>query len=95
MDNLICLAGSRCYNKNITESDKFKNMISRYEILKYQDKKLRLEIFKSIIKNILIFILIILALDLLGFMSWVILGQKPVDNFFLGNITTHILKLII
>ena len=34
-------------------------------------------------------------LDFIFFFIWVESGQVPVDGFYLGNLTTNILKLII
>lgn len=40
-------------------------------------------------------ILGILAVDALGFMLWVISGQNPTDDFYIGTITAHVLRAII
>lgn len=45
-------------------------------------------------KHIVTLILGYLALDVLGFMLWAISGQYPVDSFYVGTITTHLLALI-
>lgn len=37
----------------------------------------------------------ILAIDFVGFASWVVSGQVPVDGFYLGRITAEIIKAII
>lgn len=37
----------------------------------------------------------IIALDVLGFMAWVASGQVPADGFYLGAITSNIIKCII
>ena len=44
-------------------------------------------------KITLAFIIGFLALDVLGFMLWVISGQVPVDSFYVGTITAHVLGL--
>ena len=36
-----------------------------------------------------------LMLDFVFFFIWVESGQVPVDGFYLGNLTTNILKIII
>ena len=41
-----------------------------------------------------ILVLAMLA-DILGFAAWIISGQLPVDNFYLGTITANILKAIL
>jgi len=37
----------------------------------------------------------ILAIDLLGFLAWVLSGQVPVDGFYVGAITTNMLKMLL
>ena len=37
----------------------------------------------------------LLLLDVFGFMLWVASGQHPVDDFYLGTITAHVLRAII
>ena len=37
----------------------------------------------------------VLTIDALGFMLWVVSGQTPLDNFYIGTITAHILRAII
>lgn len=37
----------------------------------------------------------VLVLDALGFVAWSVSGQQPADNFYIGAITTNILKAII
>lgn len=49
------------------------------------------KIFKTIINAILI----ILSIDFLGFMFWIILGQYPVDGFYIGRYTIEIIKLLV
>ena len=36
-----------------------------------------------------------LAIDVFCFMAWVASGQVPMDNFYLGSITAHLIKLFI
>ena len=33
--------------------------------------------------------------DVLGFMAWILSGQMPLDNFYIGAITAHILGAIL
>ena len=47
------------------------------------------------LKIIIYTILIILAIDLVGFIAWIVSGQLPVDNFYIGTITANIIKLFI
>lgn len=37
----------------------------------------------------------VLIIDMLCFTAWTLSGQYPVDNFYIGTITTHLLKIII
>jgi hypothetical protein len=40
-------------------------------------------------------IVAILLVDAFGFMAWIYSGQTPVDNFYIGTITAHVLKLFL
>lgn len=44
-------------------------------------------------KIILALVIGYMALDVLGFMLWAISGQVPVDSFYVGTITAHLLGL--
>jgi LAS superfamily LD-carboxypeptidase LdcB len=46
----------------------------------------------KIIKKVGWVIAVVLMIDLAGFVVWATSGQKPVDNFFIGSVTTHLLK---
>jgi hypothetical protein len=35
----------------------------------------------------------LMALDVLGFLMWVASGQTPVDGFYIGALTAHLLSL--
>lgn len=48
----------------------------------------------KILKTIINAILIILVIDFLGFVFWVILGQYPVDGFYIGRCTVEIIKVL-
>lgn len=37
----------------------------------------------------------ILVIDMISFGAWVVSGQHPVDNFYFGTITAHVLQLIL
>ena len=50
---------------------------------------------KNIIKIVGGVIIAVLALDFLGFTAWVLSGQYPVDDFYIGTITAHVLRAII
>jgi len=46
--------------------------------------------------DIAVFIIgVVVFVDMCGFMLWIASGQVPVDNFYLGSITTHIAKIIL
>ena len=38
---------------------------------------------------------VIIAVDIFGFMAWVLSGQIPADNFYVGAITANILRAIL
>jgi len=38
---------------------------------------------------------VVLLADMLGFALWVMSGQYPVDEFYLGTITAHVLRAIL
>lgn len=40
-------------------------------------------------------IIAVLVLDAFGFMAWVLSGQLPADDFYIGTITAHVLRAII
>lgn len=46
----------------------------------------------KIIKSIVWVIAVVLMIDISGFIGWAMSGQQPVDSFFIGTITTHLLK---
>ena len=48
----------------------------------------------KIIKTIFYIALVILAIDFVGFMFWAMSGQYPIDGFYVGSITTHILQAV-
>jgi hypothetical protein len=37
----------------------------------------------------------IMIIDVLGFMMWTLSNQSPVDGFYVGAITSNIIKMII
>jgi len=38
---------------------------------------------------------LLLFVDFVGFIAWTMSVQFPVDNFYIGTITTHVLRFII
>jgi len=54
-----------------------------------------MENIKSFFQTVAGIVAIILIADFIGFCAWIYSGQHPVDNFYLGTITAHILKAII
>lgn len=40
-------------------------------------------------------VFVILAVDFFGFAAWVMSGQHPTDNFYVGTITAHALQAVI
>lgn len=49
---------------------------------------------KKILGGIMFVILVLLLIDFVSFIGWVYSGQIPVDNFYFGSITKHILQFI-
>lgn len=43
-------------------------------------------------KTFISIVVFVLLLDMFGFMLWAVSGQKPVDNFYAGAITTNIIR---
>jgi len=42
-----------------------------------------------------VMIITLVAIDMFGFLCWASSGQRPVDNFYVGTITTHALQAVI
>jgi hypothetical protein len=40
-------------------------------------------------------VLIVIAIDFVGMVAWIISGQLPVDGFYVGRISTEIIRLFI
>jgi hypothetical protein len=38
---------------------------------------------------------VLILIDMIGFVAWVMSGQYPTDNFFIGTLTAHFLKLFL
>ncbi len=47
----------------------------------------------NILKTILYTLGILLLIDFIGLIMWLASGQLPVDNFFVGTISYHIINL--
>lgn len=50
---------------------------------------------KHITETIGAIIAVIMLLDVMGLMAWLISGQAPTDNIYIGTITAHILRAIL
>lgn len=50
---------------------------------------------KKILVTITYILAIVMIIDFLGFIAWVASGQTPVDGFYVGRLTTELLKLIL
>ncbi|MEK6897598.1 MAG: hypothetical protein AABW93_03655 [Nanoarchaeota archaeon] len=50
---------------------------------------------RKTIKTISAVIAAILLIDIFGFLLWIMSGQYPTDNFYIGTITAHILRAIL
>lgn len=49
---------------------------------------------KKILNFMGLVIVMVMAIDFLGFVAWVMSGQFPLDSVYIGAITTNLLKLI-
>ncbi len=49
----------------------------------------------NITKTILTIVALALFIDFIGFTAWATSGQKPVDNFYVGAITTNVLRTVL
>lgn len=45
-------------------------------------------------KYLLFFLLVVLLIDFMGFTAWVISGQLPKDNVYIGAISNAIIQLV-
>lgn len=50
---------------------------------------------RETIKTISAVVAAILLADMFGFLLWIISGQYPADNFYIGTITVHLLRAIL
>jgi hypothetical protein len=48
----------------------------------------------KLIKAVITFLLIMVAVDVFVFGLWVMSGQRPADDFYIGAITNKVIKLI-
>jgi hypothetical protein len=46
-------------------------------------------------KTIFTIVVVILVVDFFCFIGWAMSGQKPVDNFYFGTISAHIISSVI
>lgn len=47
-----------------------------------------------VLNNIVTMAMFVLAIDMVGFMSWIGSGQVPPDSIYVGTLTAHIIKFI-
>lgn len=47
------------------------------------------------LKITLTIVAVVIAIDFIGFFAWAMSGQQPVDNFYVGSLTTHTLRAVI
>lgn len=50
---------------------------------------------KQAIKIVFQIIVVLMIVDFIGMILWAMSGQFPVDNFYIGSITMHIIKLFV
>lgn len=51
-------------------------------------------VFYKILNATLWIAMIIMMIDLLGFIAWSTSGQRPIDGFYAGAITTSIIRAV-
>lgn len=74
----------------------YQNIINE-KMKDFQTRKNRLKKINNKLKtlDILLFVIILVVIvDVLGFLMWTLSGQTPVDGFFLGNITNLIFNIL-
>lgn len=49
----------------------------------------------KIAQTILTIAVVVIAIDVLGFLAWGMSGQMPVDGFYVGAITRNVLQAIL
>ncbi len=47
------------------------------------------------IKAITATLALILTIDAFGFFAWIMSGQVPADNYYLGTLTAHVLRALL
>lgn len=52
-------------------------------------------ILSNLFFNVATVVMILLAIDCIGFLVWGLSGQFPVDNFYIGSITKHVLQAVL
>lgn len=50
---------------------------------------------KNILSTVFTVLAVVLFLDFIVFCGWVASGQKPVDNFYVGTISAHVIGAVI
>lgn len=50
---------------------------------------------KQATKMVFTIVIILIVIDFLGMIAWAMSGQFPTDNFYIGSISTHIIRAII
>jgi len=87
------------YDREVERINNNKNIM----IKDFQTKEQRLK-RSSLDKNINLLdifnfafatVLIVLAIDFVGMVAWIISGQLPLDGFYVGRISTEIIRLFI
>lgn len=48
----------------------------------------------KVLKTIVVIAIVLLAIDFVGMIAWGMSGQHPVDNFYIGSVSTHIIRAI-
>lgn len=83
--------------KHMKYNNKFagQDIVTRRYINDLNRRSHKKEMVKAVAGILVTAIIAILAIDMLGFFGWAMSGQQPTDNFYIGSITTNIIRAII
>lgn len=63
--------------------------------MRYYTRAQKRENAKAILNIAVTAIIVIVAIDFIGFIAWAMSGQQPEGSFYIGSMTTHIIRAII
>lgn len=51
--------------------------------------------FQNTVRIVRFLVSLVLLIDALGFIVWVLSGQKPIDGWYIGAVTAHVVRAVI